>query len=238
MPSRRPLRAASRSVDIPFAAAAWVIGFLVGNSLAIVVYAAAGVDDADTASITTMFVAVASGWLGYLGGAWWASQQSGTGEPVADYRISFRAVDLIGVPIGALAQLVLLPVLYLPLTELWPDTFTDERLRETAENLVDRADGYEVALLVLMVCIGAPLVEEIVYRGMIQGSLVARLDDTVGLVLAAVFFAVIHFRPIEYPGLIATGLVLGACMVVTGRIGMSIVAHVAFNVTGLLLVAS
>lgn len=225
-------------MDIPFAAAAWVVGFLVGNSLGIVVFSIAGVDDTDTASIGTLLVASAAGWAAYLAGAWWASKQSGSGDVVADYRIRFVASDLIGIPIGALTQLVVLPILYLPLTELWPDTFTDERLQENAENLVDRAAGFEVVLLVVMVCLAAPIVEEIVYRGMIQGSLRARLDDKLALVLAAGFFALIHFRPIEYPGLLAIGLVLGACMLVTGRIGMSIVAHVAFNVTGLLLARS
>ena len=53
--------------------------------------------------------------------------------------------------------------------------------------------------------------------------------------VASAWFAVIHFRPVEYPGLFAFGLVAGACLLVTGRLGMSIATHVAFNVTGLLL---
>ena len=41
--------------------------------------------------------------------------------------------------------------------------------------------------------------------------------------------------PVEYPGLFVFGLVAGACLLVTGRLGMPIATHVAFNVTGLLL---
>ena len=52
---------------------------------------------------------------------------------------------------------------------------------------------------------------------------------------AALWFTVIHFRPVEYPGLLAFALVTGACLMVTGRLGMSIATHVAFNVTGLLI---
>ena len=89
--------------------------------------------------IPTLFAAVAATWIAYLAGMWVASQRSGSGDFVEDYAIRFRAVDLVGVPIGVLTQLVLVPLVYLPLRELWPDTFSDDRLSETAEKLVDRA---------------------------------------------------------------------------------------------------
>ena len=92
-----------------------------------------------------------------------------------------------------------------------------------------------MVLLVLMVCVFAPVVEELVYRGLLQGSFAARFDHVVALVMAAAWFAVIHFRPVEYPGLFLFGLVAGAGLLVTGRLGLPIVTHVAFNVTGLLL---
>ena len=53
----------------------------------------------------------------------------------------------------------------------------------------------------------------------------------------AAWFAIIHFRPVEYPGLFAFALVTGACMMLTDRLGMSWATHIAFNVTGLLLAA-
>jgi membrane protease YdiL (CAAX protease family) len=88
----------------------------------------------------------------------------------ADYQVRARAVDVLGVPIGVLTQLVLVPLVYLPLEALWEDVFTEERLTENAKDLVDRASGGSMVLLVLMVCLGAPLVEELVYRGLLQGS--------------------------------------------------------------------
>jgi membrane protease YdiL (CAAX protease family) len=59
----------------------------------------------------------------------------------------------------------------------------------------------------------------------------------VGVVLVAAWFAVIHFRPVEYPGLFVFGLVLGVCALRTRRLGMSVLTHMAFNATGLVLVA-
>ena len=75
------------------------------------------------------------------------------------------------------------------------------------------------------------------YRGLLQGAAVRRLNDAVAVVVVAAFFALIHFRWVELPGLFIFGLILGTCALRTGRLGMSIAAHMAFNATGLLLVA-
>jgi len=164
-----------------------------------------------------------------------ASDRAGSGRPVDDYGITFAPVDVLGLGIGVLSQLVLVRVVYLPLEAVWPDTFTDDRLQENARNLVDRADGASMVLLFLMVVIGAPLVEELFYRGLLQRPLAARFDDGVVLVGVAAVFALVHFRPVEYPGLFVFGLVLGLVALRTGRLGMAITTHVGFNLTGLLL---
>ena len=71
--------------------------------------------------------------------------------------------------------------MYLPLERLWADTFSEDRLTENAKDLVDRASGGSMVLLVLMVCVGAPIVEELVYRGLLQGSFAARFNHVAGL---------------------------------------------------------
>jgi membrane protease YdiL (CAAX protease family) len=48
-------------------------------------------------------------------------------------------------------------------------------------------------------------------------------------------FTLIHFRPVEYPGLAAFALIVGAAALVTGRLGPAIAIHIGFNATGLLL---
>ena len=45
--------------------------------------------------------------------------------------MSFRAIDVAGLGIGALSQLVVVNLVYLPLRSIWPDVFTDDRLQET-----------------------------------------------------------------------------------------------------------
>ena len=63
------------------------------------------------------------------------------------------------------------------------------------------------------------------------------LGHVLGVVLVAAIFAIVHFQPVETPGLFVVGLVLGTCALRTRRLGMGVLAHMAFNATGLVLVA-
>jgi uncharacterized protein len=232
---RTALRDVGQAVDVPVAIATWVIAFVFGQLVSTAIIASSGAETVDEVPIPTLFAGVLATWIAYLVGCYVASRRSGSGDPVEDYGIRFRTVDVIGLPIGVLTQLVLVPLVYVPLRAVWPDAFSEDRLSETAEKLADRATGGTMVVLVVMVCVGAPIVEEIVYRGLLQRSFAARTSQVVAWLGAAAWFTIIHFRPVEYPGLFAFALVAGACLVATGRIGMSITTHVAFNVTGLLL---
>lgn len=215
----------------------WAVCFLVSNLLGAGIVAVSGHADDPSATwpIWITLATLVGLWVpfGYL--LVFSSQRWGSGRLRDDFGLSVRPVDLIGVPIGVLSQLVLVPIIYLPLRALFPDTFSQQQVEERARELWDRADGIWLVLLVLLVAVGAPLVEELVYRGLVQQSLQSRFDDTLAVVLAAAFFAVIHFAPVELPGLFAFGLVLGVCFQRTGRLGLPIVAHMAFNVTGLII---
>ena len=81
----------------------------------------------------------------------------------------------------------------------------------------------------------APVVEELFYRGLLQRSLASRFNEGAVLVVVAFVFAVVHFRPIEIPGLFVIGLVFGFAALRSGRLGPAIMIHAGFNATGLLL---
>ena len=233
--TRTAIRRSGTPIDVRVAVVTWVAAFVAGQLVSSVIVAASGATTTDEATIPTLFAGVAATWVAYLAGMYVASRRSGTGDLVDDYAIRARTVDGLGIPIGVLTQLVLVPLVYVPLRGIWPDTFSKERLSETAEKLADRASGGTMVLLVLMVCVGAPIVEELVYRGLLQRSFAARTSHVVAWLAAAAWFTVIHFRPVEYPGLFVFALVTGACLMFTDRLGMSITTHIAFNATGLLL---
>lgn len=212
---------------------AWVAAQVVQSVIVTVLH---GPDAATDASFPILAAGLVGAWASYIAGMWLISERAGSGSFTADYGFSFRLVDVLGLGIGALVQLVLLRVVYLPLEAIWPDTFTRDRLEERAQDLADRAGGTSTLLLVLVVAVGAPLVEELFFRGLLQRPLAARFSEGPVMIMVAAMFALVHFQPVEYPGLFAFGLVVGVAALRTRRLGMSIAIHAGFNATGLLLI--
>jgi len=224
-------------VPVTQAALIWLGAWMIGQLCAAAVGAASGHTTVSEAGPGWLFGVAVAAWIPMLVAMGGAGRKWGSGSFVADWGLSFKPVDLWGVPVGVITQLVIVPLLYWPLRAIWPDTFSTDKIQERAQDLYDSASGAGIALLVLVVVFGAPLVEELVYRGLLQGAFTRRFHDWFGVAVVALWFAVIHFQPIETPGLFVVGMVLGACALLTGRLGMGIVAHVAFNATGLVLVA-
>ncbi len=228
-----------KAISLGVAAATWLVGWLLGNILGSVVLGASGHADTEAAQ-RPVWVSSATAvalWLPQIGALVYASRRFATGRPADDFALRFRPIDLVGIPVGILSQLVVLRLVYWPLQSVWPDAFETDDLERNARDLYDRATGIWVLALFAVVALAAPLVEELVYRGLLMGAAQRRVNHWLALVGVAAFFALIHFRPIEYPGLFAFGLVLGACVLTTGRIGMSVLAHAAFNATALALIA-
>jgi len=215
----------------------WAATWVVGNVVGAVFFAATGYKNTTDAPVWVSMVLAASLWAPMIIGLWLLSDRLDARPFTDEYGLRFKMVDLIGVPVGVLAQLVVVRLVYWPLERGWPDVFSRSRVERNARDLYDQAHGGWLVGLVFIVVIGAPIVEELVYRGLLQGAMVRRFNDAVAVVAVAAFFAAIHFRWVEFPGLFVFGLILGVCALRTGRLGMGIAAHMAFNATGLLLVA-
>lgn len=229
--------ASPRPIDATTAVVAFLATWVVAQLVSSLVLAAIGnADSTADVSFGILSIALGGAWAAELIGMWVTSQRAGTGNPAADYGLSFRLVDLVGLGVGAIAQLVLIRLVYFPLEAIWPDTFTQDRLTENAQDLVDRAGGASTWLLVVVIVIGAPFVEEMFYRGLLQRPLAARFSDGPVIVAVAAVFAGLHFRPVEFPGLFVFGLILGWAALHFRRLGPSMMIHVGFNLTGLLLV--
>jgi len=223
-------------IDVTTAVTAFFAAWFAAQVLSLIVLSAFGETGGTETPIGVLAIALPVAWITYLAAMWFVSQRAGTADPIADFGIRFRPLDLTGLGIGVLAQLVVVRLVYLPLEALWPSTFTDDELKRNAEDLVDRAAGITTVMLFVLVVFGAPIVEELFYRGLLQRSLLARFNDALVVVGVAAVFAAIHFRPIEFPGLFVFGLIVGMAAKLTGRLGMPIMIHIGFNFTGLLLV--
>ena len=219
------------------AAIGWFGAWLVGAASATALIGASGATKLSEAGPGWFAASAFVQWLPMLVVVWVLGRRYGRGDLRVDYGLRFRVVDLWGVPLGVVTQVVLIAAVYWPLRRVWPDTFDADRIEERARDLWDSTSGAGLVVLVGLVAIGAPLVEEIVYRGLLQGSLSRRLGRVLGLMAAALWFAAIHLQPIEMPGLFVAGLAFGLGFVLTGRLGMSILTHLAFNAVGLALAA-
>jgi membrane protease YdiL (CAAX protease family) len=224
--------AAPRPIDARTAAATFLGAWLAAQIVASLIVVAVA-DRATDPSFGVTALALVGAWTTYLVAMWLASQRAGSGSMVADYGLWFRPIDAVGVGIGVLCSLVLIRIVYLPLEALWPTTFSEAKLNENAQDLVDSAGG-STWTVVAVVVVGAPLMEELFYRGLLQRSLASRYSDWLAVVGVAALFALVHFRPIEIPGLFVIGLVFGFAALRTGRLGMAIMIHVGFNATGIL----
>jgi membrane protease YdiL (CAAX protease family) len=155
-----------------------------------------------------------------------------------DYGLAFTGRDvLVGLPLGVFSQFVLVNIVNWPLSRIFPDSFSPEAVEQRARELTESATGAWVIVLVAVVVFGAPFIEELVYRGLVQQGLANSLGATRAWLIAAVLFAAIHLEPIEFPGLLAFALVLGWCYRRTSRLGLCMVTHMAFNASGLLVVS-
>jgi membrane protease YdiL (CAAX protease family) len=130
--------------------------------------------------------------------------------------------------IGVASQLLLVPAIYFVLFEL----VGEQDVSANARALTSRADDpLGVLMLVLIVGLGAPVAEEIFYRGLSQHAIAKRFGPRVAVLGGAVFFAAAHLQPLEFLGLFAFGLVLGFLSQRAGRIGPAVFAHIGFNLT-------
>ena len=196
-------------------------------------------DQVDELPLSLVLITQLGLWVGLFGVPWYATRVKGGGL-VGDLRLRARWRDLwVGGSLGTVLQLVVLPLLYWPLLELLDKTSSD--LEEPARELTDRADGaIGVILLVLIVGIGAPIVEEVFYRGLLLGSLRKRgLPAAPAVAVTAVVFGLSHFELLQLPALVLFGAVAGTLAVRHERLGPAIAAHVGFNmVTVIALLAS
>lgn len=224
----------SGAVPFPAALGTWAIAWTLGSVFAapLLVVASGGSVGGDLGVYRLVLIASA-GWAVFLGSLAFVSRRVGSGRFAVDFGLAVRGRDLLAVPLGIAGQFLIVPALYVPLRAQWPDVFDPARISERAEELVAGATGVEIVLLVAVVVLGAPVVEELVYRGLLQRSAVEVLGRGVALVAASLLFAVIHFSPVEYPGLFVAGLLFGGCVTATGRLGPAVLAHAAFNAAGL-----
>lgn len=180
-------------------------------------------------------------WVGLAGAAVLATRLKGSKSLGTDFGFSIRWSDVgLGLAAGVLAHQVVLRLVALLLEPVLGDPDVGGPVRE----LVDETRGPAVIGLFVFVVVGAAVVEELFFRGLLLRALQRRLGTPAAIGISSVVFGATHIQD----GLTTAGLVivivslsvLGAVFALlavrTARLGSAIVAHASFNLLTLLLV--
>jgi uncharacterized protein len=178
---------------------------------------------------------VASGLIGLWAGfalAAWGVLRSATDEPRSLW-LSFRAMDLLGLPLGLAVQIIL-GLAYRPFIH------NQSKFDAPIQKLTGGSQGTMHVVIIALTILGAPFFEELFFRGVLLQSLMglsrsffagARTGVVIALAVLAdgLLFGASHGELAQLPGLIGVGVVLSLCYLWTGRLGLSIFTHVGFN---------
>ena len=90
-------------------------------------------------------------------------------------------------------------------------------------------------LLFVTIAIVAPLLEEILFRGLLQNALSKRLPVWAAIALSALIFGAMHMDFYAMPPLVAMGAIFGIIYHLTGSLRVTILLHMINNAAALAL---
>ena len=96
-------------------------------------------------------------------------------------------------------------------------------------------NDYGIYGAILKVAIIAPIVEELIFRGVIMHGLMRNYSKFTAVFTSALLFALFHLNPWQFPATFILGLILGILMVRTRNIFLCILGHAINN--GLVLIS-
>jgi membrane protease YdiL (CAAX protease family) len=184
-------------------------------------------------------VALVGSWTGLGACLLYASRRKGFGTFARDFGFRFRWIDpLIGFAAG-FATLVITGILSALIAAV-----AGEEPVGNAEAIFAGQEANPIGLVLMAIggAIGAPIVEELFFRGLALRAIERRFGAVAGIIGSTLVFTLLHFQP-GTPVSIATLLaVIGGYAVVLAvltrsfrRLGPAIFAHMTINGIGVAL---
>ena len=206
----------------------WGLGDVVGTLLAgVVIGAFAGVImmvlGVDPMHGWALILTLTLPWLGYIFYPLVATKYKGNGLRI-DLGLSLTKQQLrLGVA-GGFCSLLVAGLAGLLSTKLFGP------ITSAAGEAGMHEHGLVAVTFALLVMTAGPLVEEIVFRGLLLGSLLKReMAPALSLVISAGVFSIVHFEPKRLLILFGAGLVMGEVRRRTGSTAASTITHMINN---------
>jgi membrane protease YdiL (CAAX protease family) len=215
---------------LPARAAWWALaGVGAGVVLSVLLQGVAYVIDPHSDPLILLFGEIGL-WIALGGTCVLASRRYGTGRLSDDFGFRLRPVDL-AIGLGVFVALIFV-------AGIVADLFRHTSLQGTNTGIVTRQKGNEVGVAIVagIAAVGAPIFEELFFRGFLRLALEMRIGASGAVWAQAACFGLAHFQPnlglgtvSVIAGTLAIGVVLGYVAGATRRLGSGMIAHGMFN---------
>ncbi len=216
-----------------YALAGFLAGLVAGVAMAL------GAAALDLPDVAVLLANLAGLWSGLFGACWLASRRHGTGDLRRDYGLRIGSAEVRRGLLMSVAARVAGAVAVAPLVLI------SERVVGGNSAVYGEVDTSPAtfAVFALVVVLGAPLVEELFFRGLLLRSLSSVMSAGAALGTQAALFGVAHLSPLLGLANLSVFAVIGAAGLVFGitardrGLGTSVVAHAAFNLVSVAFLA-
>jgi membrane protease YdiL (CAAX protease family) len=209
-----------------------VLGFFAALALSLICAQMADALGAAPLTVPNVVISVAGLWAGLCFAAYAVTHRR-TGGSIADLGLRAPTGNEIGIGIGiGIVGIVVASRVAIVLRQLFPDN-------GGSHLFVSSRPSYALVFVVgFLACVGAPIVEELFFRGLVQTVLIRNLGTTPAIVVQAMLFGLAHFElgmtfdeaAVRCGTVMVLGLFNGWLRVRTGRLGAGMVAHATYNV--------
>ena len=179
-------------------------------------------------------------WVGFVGAVVVASRRNGTGSLARDFGLSWPRWSDIGHGLGGGLLGRVIPTVVAILAVLAGNGLGSPNSTARQVDGLNPEGTAGWIVLALLLVVGAPFVEELFFRGLIQGAFTRRVGTVSAIFVTAVIFSFAHvlnegpFAPLI---LFPAALILGYLRLRSGKLAPGMVAHSTFNALAFVLLA-
>lgn len=212
-----------------------MVGELVGGLLGEIAYAFTG----QTNSAAVILLGEIGLWAGMFGSAVYVSRRYGTRSLARDFSLRIRTADIGPGLLVALVGTVL--------SAAAGAAFSGTRFAGTNTQIItgQRHNSAGIAVVTVIVALGAPFFEELFFRGLIRSALTGWLGPSGAIIGQGLLFGLAHYVPSNGLGnvsvivtIAALGMVLGYTAQRTRRLGAGMIGHGLFNLVAAIAVVT
>lgn len=146
-------------------------------------------------------------------------------------------VDVFKLKIPNKWSILIASAVFIVVMGLWTNYFSElaglpDNMKDVFEQMMNNPLG------IISIVVMAPLVEELLFRGAIQGHLMRKWKmPYLGIVVSSLIFGVVHGNPAQIPFAFVVGMSLGWMYYLTGSLIPGILMHFINNGSSVLLYA-